>query len=141
MFNYQGSCRSFLATTLIFYQISFALSRTFLFFFSALPLSSRSASSDSLYRLSHQQGVVNSFFHLFFSASGSSSSASMPRLFRLRVSGWPDSLWLFKAPSSATGAILSLREGIVNVFSVFYLFQTIRTILTVSFLYKWCHQP
>ena len=64
-----------------------------------------------------------------------------PRLFRLRVSGWPDSLWLFKAPSSATGAILSLREGIVNVFSVFYLFQTIRTILTVSFLYKWCHQP
>ena len=64
-----------------------------------------------------------------------------PRLFRLRVSGWPDSLRLFKSPSSATGAILSLREGIVNVFSVFYLFQTIRTILTVSFLYKWCHQP
>ena len=141
MFSYQGSCRSFLATALIFYQISFALSRTFLFFFSAVPLSSRSASSDSLYRLSHQQGVVNSFFICFFSASGSSSSTSMPRLFRLRVSGWPDSLRLFKSPSSATGAILSLREGIVNVFSVFYLFQTIRTILTVSFLYKGCHQP
>ena len=34
----------------------------------------------------------------------------------------------FKFPSSATGAILSLQEGIVNVFSVFYLFQTIHTI-------------
>ena len=86
MFSYQGSCRSLFATALIFYQISFALSRTFLFFFSALPLSSRSASSDSLYRLSHQQGVVNSFFHLFFQrfrllffrfhAPGCSASAS-----------------------------------------------------------------
>ena len=66
MFSYQGSCRSFLATALIFYQISFALSRTFLFFCFAHLLSSRSASSDSLYRLSHLQGVVNSFFHLFF---------------------------------------------------------------------------
>ena len=66
MFSYQGSCRSFLATALISYQIRSALSRTFLFFFSAVPLSSRSASSDSLYRLSHLQGVVNSFFHLFF---------------------------------------------------------------------------
>ena len=78
MFSYQGSCRSFLATALIFYQIRFALSRTFLFFFSAVSLSSRSASSDSLYRLSHLQGVVNSFFHLFFSASGSFCSASCP---------------------------------------------------------------
>ena len=86
LFSYQGSCRSFFATALIFYQISFALSRTFLFFFSALPLSSRSASSDSLYRLSHLQGVVNSFFHLFFQrfrllffrfhAPGCSASAS-----------------------------------------------------------------
>ena len=86
MFSYQGSCRSFLATALIFYQIRFALSRTFLFFFSAVPLSSRSASSDSLYRLSHLQGVVNSFFHLFFQrfrlllfrspAPGCSASAS-----------------------------------------------------------------
>ena len=141
LFSYQGSCRSFLATALIFYQIRFALSRTFLFFFSAVSLPSRSASSDSLYRLSHLQGVVNSFFHLFSSASGSFSSALLPRLFRLRVSGWHGFLRLFKAPSSATGAILSLREGIVNVFSVFYLFQTIHTILTVSFLYKGCHQP
>ena len=37
MFSYQGSCRSLFATALIFYQISFALSRTFLFFFFALP--------------------------------------------------------------------------------------------------------
>ena len=66
LFSYQGSCRSFLATALIFYQISSALSRTFLFFCFAHLLSSRSASSDSLYRLSHLQGVVNSFFHLFF---------------------------------------------------------------------------
>ena len=31
----------------------------------------------------------------------------------------------FKSPSSATGAILSPLEVIVNVFSIFYLFQTI----------------
>ena len=36
LFSYQGSCRSLFATALIFYQISFALSRTFLFFFSVL---------------------------------------------------------------------------------------------------------
>ena len=36
LFSYQGSCRSFFSTALIFYQISFALSRTFLFFFSVL---------------------------------------------------------------------------------------------------------
>src|SRR5699024_2798650 len=45
-----------------------------------------------------------------------------------------------ESPSSATGAILSPQKGIVNVFSVFYLFQTIHTILTVSFLYKVCRQ-
>ena len=33
LFSYQGSCRSFSATALIFYQICSALSRTFLFFF------------------------------------------------------------------------------------------------------------
>ena len=86
MFSYQGSCRSFLATVLIFYQIRFALSRTFLFFCFAHLLSFRSASSDSLYRLSHLQGVVNSFFHLLFQrfrllllrspAPGCSASAS-----------------------------------------------------------------
>ena len=54
------------ATALIFYQIRSALSRTFLFSCFALPLSFRSASGDSLYNLSHQQSVVNSFFHLFF---------------------------------------------------------------------------
>src|SRR5699024_566316 len=93
LFSYQGSCRSFFATALIFYQISFALSRTFLFFFSAVPLPSRSASSDSLYRLSHLQGVVNSFFHLFFQRFRLLSFRSpAPRLFRLRVSGWLDLL-------------------------------------------------
>ena len=34
LFSYQGSCRSFFATALIFYHKHFALSRTFLFFFS-----------------------------------------------------------------------------------------------------------
>ena len=74
------------ATALIFYQICSALSRTFLFFCFAHPLPFRSVSSDSLYRLSHLQGVVNSFFHLFFQrfrlllsrspAPGCSASAS-----------------------------------------------------------------
>ena len=123
------------ATALIFYQICFALSRTFLFFCFAHPLPFRSVSSDSLYRLSHLQGVVNSFFHLFFQrfrlllfrspAPGCSASASPG------VSGWPDLVRLFKAPSSATGAILSLQNGIVNVFFVFYLFQTIHAIPTI----------
>ena len=85
MFSYQGSCRSFLATALIFYQIRFALSRTFLFFCFAHPLSFQSASSDSLYRLSHLQGVVNNFFICFptlpnpfvpLSCPGCSASAS-----------------------------------------------------------------
>ena len=136
LFSYQGSCRSFLATALIFYQIRFALSRTFLFFCFAHPLSFQSASSDSLYRLSHLQGVVNSFFICFFSPVFSALPApfdplSCPRLFRLRVSGWHGFLRLFKAPSSATGAILSPGNGIVNVFSLFYLFQTIHTILSL----------
>ena len=140
LFSYQGSCRSFFATALIFYQISFALSRTFLFFFSAVPLPSRSASSDILYRLSHLQGVVNSFFHLFFSASGFSPSALPPP--GCSASASPAGLIFcgVESPSSATGAILSPQKGIVNVFSVFYLFQTIRTILTVSFLYKVCRK-
>ena len=38
----------------------------------------------------------------------------------------------FKVLSSATVAILSPQKGIVNVFSIFYLFQTIHTILTLS---------
>ena len=132
LFSYQGSCRSFLATALIFYQIRFALSRTFLSFFSAVSLPSRSASSDSLYRLSHLQGVVNSFFICFPALPAPFPPLSCPRLFRLRVSGWHGFLRLFKAPSSATGAILSPEKGIVNVFSVFYLFQTIHTIFPFS---------
>ena len=142
MFSYQGSCRSFLATALIFYQIRFALSRTFLFFCFAHPLSFQSASSDSLYRLSHLQGVVNNFFICFPTLPNPFVPLSCPRLFRLRVSGWHGFLRLFKAPSSATGAILSPGNGLVNVFSLFYLFQTIHTILTKPFLsltlQKWC---
>ena len=131
MFSYQGSCRSFLATALIFYQIRFALSRTFLLFFSVRPLSSRSASSDSSYRLSHQRSLVNNFFHLFSSSPSPSSSAPFPPVVpppRLRQ-GFDSCCSEFL--SSATGAILPPLSGIVNVFSIFYLFQTIHTILTL----------
>ena len=70
------------------------------------------------------------FFICFSTLPAPFFPLSCPRLFRLRVSGWPDLLRLFKAPSSATDAILSPREAIVNVFSLFYLFQTVHTILT-----------
>ena len=102
----------------------------FYFSFLSFPLSSRSASSDSLYRLSHQQDFVNNFFHLFFRPFQSLISAPSPPVVpppRLRS-------WSFSCGreflSSATGAILPPLELIVNVFSIFYLFQTIHTILT-----------
>ena len=90
MFSYQGSCRSFQATALIFYQSSFRLSRTFfhslLTSFSSvrhfsdgiLPSSGRSASASPVSRLSevflrHQRQVLSyhpgrelSTFFLFF---------------------------------------------------------------------------
>ena len=131
MFSYQGSCRSFLATALIFYQIRSALSRTFLFSCFAHSLSFRSASSDSLYRLSHQQDFVNNFFHLFFRPFQSLISAPSPPVVPPpRLRSWSFSCGR-KFLSSATGAILPPLELIVNVFSIFYLFQTIRTILTL----------
>ena len=143
MFSYQGSCRSFQATALIFYQISFRLSRTFFFFSPVLSALFRSASSDSLYRLSHLQGAVNNFFQVIFDVlSRPFPGQIFPSFQRFRLfspalllpgrsaSASPAELipGSFKFPSSATGAILSLQEGIVNVFSVFYLFQTIRAI-------------
>ena len=93
-----------------------------LFYFSFLshPLSFRSASSDSLYRLSHLKGFVNNFFAFLF--PGRSASASPAELVCCAVA----------SPSSATGAILSLLAVIVNVFLVFYLFQTIHTFHLVS---------
>ena len=76
--------------------------------------------------------LSTTFFHLFFSAlpaplfrsphSGRSASASPAVLLCCGL----------KVLSSATGAILSPQKGIVNVFSIFYLFQTIHTILTLS---------
>ena len=143
MFSYQGSCRSFQATALIFYQISFRLSRTFFFFSPVLSALFRSASSDSLYRLSHLQGAVNNFFQVIFDVlSRPFPGQIFPSFQRFRLfspalllpgrsaSASPAELipGSFKFPSSATGAILSLLEGIVNVFLVFYLFQTIHTI-------------
>ena len=119
MFSYQGSCRSFLATALIFYQIYFALSRTFLFFFSAVSLPSRSASSDSLYRLSHLQGVVNSFFHLFSSASGSFSSALPPPAVpppRLRLAWFPAA---FQGPVISDRCYLITRKRNCQCFFCF----------------------
>ena len=68
-------------------------------------------------RYSHHFSA-SGYSHPLFLLPGRSASASPAELI-------PGS---FKFPSSATGAILSLQEGIVNVFSVFYLFQTIHTI-------------
>src|SRR5699024_10899357 len=64
LFSYQGSCRSFFATALIFYQISFALSRSFLFFFFLVCLS---RASSNIIPLSHIicQLFFTSFSNLF----------------------------------------------------------------------------
>ena len=139
MFSYQGSCRSFLATALIFYQIRFALSRTFYFSVSLIcfPFGPLQATACIGY---HICKALSTVFSICFSALPVPSvPLSCPRLFRLRVSGWHSFLRLFKAPSSATGAILSPRNGIVNVFSVFYLFQTIHAIRMSSYLYTPSH--
>ena len=90
-------------------------------------------SSDSLYRLSQRFAFVKNFFHplstsFFFCLPFFRWPPAVPRSFRLRVSGQP-ALRSFP-PSSATGAILSPWKGIVNVFLVFYLFQTVHAILT-----------
>ena len=132
MFSYQGSCHSFLATALIFYQIHFALSRTFLFSFLPFrfPLGRLQATACIVYHICKALSTV--FFICFPALPVPFPPLSCPRLFRLRVSGWHGFLRLFKAPSSATGAILSPEKGIVNVFSVFYLFQTIHTISPFS---------
>ena len=107
-----------------------------LFYFSFLPfrfpLGRLQATACIGYHICKALSTV--FFICFFSPVFSALPApfdplSCPRLFRLRVSGWHGFLRLFKAPSSATGAILSPGNGIVNVFSLFYLFQTIHTII------------
>ena len=97
--------------------------------------SCRSLSSDSLYRLPQRFAFVKNFFSsafniVLFCLPFFKWHSAVPRSFRLRVSSQP-ALRRFP-PSSATGAILSPREGIVNVFLVFYLFQTIRTIQLFS---------
>ena len=52
LFSYQGSCRSFLATALIFYQSIFALSRTFYLSFCRTLSSQLNYTITFLYRLS-----------------------------------------------------------------------------------------
>ncbi len=96
-------------------------------------------SSDSLYRLSQHSAFVKNFFSSAFDlvflppspdgcppAPGRSASAS--------PASWLSGRF---PPSSATGAILSPQEGIVNVFLVFYLFQTIHAI-SVYILLLFC---
>ena len=99
----------------------------FIFFCLPFPLPSRSASSDSLYRLSHRRAVVNHFFQVVSSSRQVSSTGSPPSD-RSASASSAGCLFLFLSPSSATGVILSPQKGIVNVFLVFYLFQTIQTI-------------
>ena len=99
------------ATACIDYHICKALSTTFFkLFFDVLscPIPGQAFPSFQRFRL----------FSPALLLPGRSASASPAELI-------PGS---FKFPSSATGAILSLLEGIVNIFLVFYLFQTIHTI-------------
>ncbi len=80
----------------------------------------------------HIRKALSTVFSVFFSTLPVPFlPLSCPRLFRLRVSGWHDLMRLFKALSSATGAILSLGSRVVNVFCAFYLFQTIHAILLI----------
>ena len=99
----------------------------FLFCLIRFPFGQLQATACIDYHISKALSTV--FFICFFSASGSlffhshipgcSASASPADMI---------SCGFFKAPSSATGAILSPPAVIVNVFSIFYLFQTIHTI-------------
>ena len=101
----------------------------FLFCLIRFPFGQLQATACIDYHISKALSTV--FFICFFSASGSlffhshipgcSASASPADMI---------SCGFFKAPSSATGAILSPPAVIVNVFSLFYLFQTIHAILT-----------
>ena len=85
--------------------------------------SCRFLSSDSFNSLSNPFRFVKNFF--CFPPPGCSASASPAEL----------SAVCHCAFSSATGAILSPLEAIVNVFSVFYLFQTIQIIFTFYIIF------
>ena len=92
MFSYQGSCRSFFATALIFYHKHFALSRTFLFFFSVSSASlSVSFKRQLIYFITSGlvcQQLFSSFSVESFVGIGLISQPFCSlRSFRLRVSG------------------------------------------------------
>ena len=67
MFSYQCSLLSFQATALKDYHISYRLSTTFLFSCSSLSDFSKSASSDSLFTLSHLSATCQQLFSSYFS--------------------------------------------------------------------------
>ena len=97
--------------------------------------------SDSLFRLSHPDCFVNNFFIFFklfqlselfglFPASETGIFSSR-QLFRLRVSAWYSIVpyfLLFSRLFLSDLAIISSLPGIVNVFSIIYIIQTICTI-------------
>ena len=128
-------------------KVFFVLSRTFYFSFLSLLALFRSASSDSLYRLS-SAGAVNNFFKLFLmffpcpipgqvfpiiSALPVTLSRSFaPRTFRLLASPAERQIpGSFKFPSSATECLSYHCWKELSMFSCFYLFQTIQYFLTI----------
>lgn len=119
MFSYQGSCHSFLATALIFYQIHFALSRTFLFSFLPFrfPLGRLQATACIGYHICKALSTV--FFHLFSSASGSFSSALLPPAVpppRLRLAWFPAA---FQGPVISDRCYLITRKRNCQCFFCF----------------------
>ena len=132
MFSYQGSCRSLSSDSFNILSNPFRFVKNFFIFLfrSSASLSVR-FKRQPVYVITSARRCQQFFSSVFPALPAPFVPLSCPRLFRLRVSGWPDLVRLFKAPSSATGAILSLQNGIVNVFSVFYLFQTIHAIPTI----------
>ena len=131
LFSYQGSCRSLSSDSFNILSNPFRFVKNFFYFPVSLfhfPFGPLQATPCIIYHISKALSTV--FSSAFSALPAPFPPLSHPRLFRLRVSGWHDFLRLFKAPSSATDAILSPQEVIVNVFSLFYLFQTIHTILT-----------
>ena len=133
-------CRSFQATAFIFYQSFVRLSRTFLFFCFTSLITSASFSA-TVYLDYHIQTALSTTFYFFklfqlselfglFPASETGIFSSR-QLFRLRVSAWYSIVpyfLLFSRLFLSDLTIISSLPGIVNVFSIIYIIQTICTI-------------
>ena len=112
------------ATALIDYHIFRRLSTTFLFFCFALSNFSKSASSDSLFTLSHLPAICQQLFSSCFFFFLTLHFPLTPSIIPPGLSG----MFCFASAVSATKIILPPLFQIVNVFLVFYLFRTIQTI-------------